>query len=415
MKKLLYFWLISYSFLSFSQEEKQVLFIGNSYTYYNNLPELIHNIALSKGNSLNYNSHTPGGSTLMQHASNANVQSLFTSNQWDYIVLQEQSQRPAFPPSQVMNEVYPYATSLCEDMREANSCVQPVFFMTWGRENGDQQNCQFYEPLCTYEGMQDRLITSYTEMAQENESLLAPVGVAWKNIREEHPEIDLYTNDGSHPSIQGSYLSACIFYSVLFNDSALNGFVPDNMDALEAEIIQTYAFEAIEVTTTDYTVETDAQAIANYEVIGDSLYLYNLSTNSDSINWVGVSQNINSTEDTLTIDLKDITGVYEINLIAMNDCSESTFNLQINDLSIVDLKEFPRIYPNPSNGILNCNLLNNSSQTIAIYNSLGVCLFKEELKSNSQLDFSHLSDGVYTIHLIDKTGKQISYQWLKKN
>ena len=63
----------------FSQTEKRALFIGNSYTYMNSLPELINQIAISKGNSLIYESHTPGGSTLMQHASNSNVQSLLNT------------------------------------------------------------------------------------------------------------------------------------------------------------------------------------------------------------------------------------------------------------------------------------------------------------------------------------------------
>ncbi len=67
----------------FSQIEKQVLFIGNSYTYMNGLPELINQIAISKGNSLIYESHTPGGSTLMQHPSNSNVQNLLNAAEWD--------------------------------------------------------------------------------------------------------------------------------------------------------------------------------------------------------------------------------------------------------------------------------------------------------------------------------------------
>ena len=72
-----------------SQTEKQALFVGNSYTYMNGLPELINQIATSKGNSLIYESHTPGGSTLMQHASNSIVQSLLNATEWDYVILQE--------------------------------------------------------------------------------------------------------------------------------------------------------------------------------------------------------------------------------------------------------------------------------------------------------------------------------------
>ena len=124
-------------FSSIAQTEKNALFIGNSYTYVNDLPGIIQEIALSKGNIFSHQSHTPGGSTLAQHASNSTVQNLLYSEVWDYVILQDQSQNPSFPPSQVANEVYPYAASLCEDIRQADACSQPVFFMTWGRENHD--------------------------------------------------------------------------------------------------------------------------------------------------------------------------------------------------------------------------------------------------------------------------------------
>ena len=104
----------------------------------NSLPELINQIAISKGNSLIYESHTLRFNT-NANTSNSNVQSLLNSY-LDYVILQEQSQNPSFPPSQVASQVYPYAESYANTL-EANPCTDPVFFMTWGRENGDSQNC----------------------------------------------------------------------------------------------------------------------------------------------------------------------------------------------------------------------------------------------------------------------------------
>ena len=80
---------------------------------------------------------------------------------WDFVVLQEQSQIPSFPPSQVASDCFPYASILVDSIKSANPCAEPVFFMTWGRENGDQNNCINYPPLCTYGGMQARLRESY--------------------------------------------------------------------------------------------------------------------------------------------------------------------------------------------------------------------------------------------------------------
>ena len=99
--------------LDTAQVEKNALFIGNSYTYVNDLPGLVQEIASSKGNSFIHQSHTPGGSTLSQHATNISVQNLLNTAEWDYVILQDQSQNPSFPPVQVASQVYPYAESLC--------------------------------------------------------------------------------------------------------------------------------------------------------------------------------------------------------------------------------------------------------------------------------------------------------------
>lgn len=411
MKKLFLFLYLISSF-SIAQVEKHVFFIGNSYTYSNNLPGLINQIALSKGNQLTYEAHTPGGSTLAQHASNSTVQSILESSEWDYVVLQEQSQAPSFPPYQVETEVYPYAENLCQAIRESSDCAEPIFFMTWGRENGDQQNCQFYPPICTYEGMQNRLIESYTEMAQNNESLLAPIGIAWKNLRQDHPEIDLYSNDGSHPSIQGSYLAACVFYSLIFNDSALNSIVPENMDALNAEIIQTYAFDAIDVTTTDYTSQT--QAVATYEFIEDNIIFHNSSLNADSINWVGISQNILSSDDSLIIDISEFTGTYEIMLTAFGNCN-SEQHIIINDLKLENLTSDIVLFPNPSSGLLKIETKTTDLKNILIYNTIGDCVLNEPIDNKSTWNLNYLSEGSYQIILRATNDTQYNFNWIKKN
>jgi len=371
----------------FSQIEKQVLFIGNSYTYMNGLPELINQIAISKRNSLIYESHTPGGSTLMQHASNSNVQSLLNATEWDYIILQEQSQNPSFPPSQVASQVYPYAESLCEYIREANPCTDPVFFMTWGRENGDSQNCAAYPPICTYEGMQDRLTESYTEMAQNNESLLAPIGIAWKDLREQHPEINLYSSDGSHPSIQGSYLAACVFYAVLFDDSATNNYTPTNLNINEAQLIQTFANNAVNNNETDYN--RYPEALADYEIIDENLHLFNQSIHHDTIHWVGLSQNITSSEDSLIININEFTESYEITLIAANQCFESELLIEINDLKLSTPNNTSIIYPNPSSGILKTNLKSIDSKRISVYNNIGLLILQDDYKPSMEWDLHH--------------------------
>jgi hypothetical protein len=197
-------------------EPIRVLFLGNSYTAYNNLPQLIDDCAASAGFDMETGANTPGGTTFLAHSQNTTSLSLIQQGNWDFVVLQEQSQIPSFPISQVESECFPFAAALNEEILEFNECAETVFYMTWGRENGDAQNCPNWPPVCTYEGMDDLLSERYMTMAADNEAIVSPVGELWRVIRTNHPEIDLYDSDGSHPSAVGSYAAAVAFFTTIF-------------------------------------------------------------------------------------------------------------------------------------------------------------------------------------------------------
>ena len=181
------------SIIVFSQKTKNVAFLGNSYTYANDLPLIISKLAQSTGDQLNYSSNTPGGYTLQGHVSNSVSTSLIQQGNWDYVVLQEQSQLPSFPISQVATDVFPYATALCNMIYQYNTCAKPLFFMTWGRKYGDNQNCSVWPPVCTYEGMDSLLNLRYRMMADSNLGYVSPVGAVWRYIRHQDSTIELYS------------------------------------------------------------------------------------------------------------------------------------------------------------------------------------------------------------------------------
>ncbi|WNJ18325.1 DUF4886 domain-containing protein [Pontibacter sp. G13] len=201
-----------------AQSVKRVLFIGNSYTASNNLPNLIAQMALSTGDSLIYDARTPGGYRFMNHAQDAATMAKISSDQWDFVSLQAQSQEPSWAQGQMQMELFPHAETLVDSIRAHRACTQPIFFTTWGRQNGDAQNCQFVPWVCTYEGMDSALTATYTWMAQQHEAIASPVGPVWRYVREQFPQINLYSGDGSHPSYAGSYAAACTFYAMIFGE-----------------------------------------------------------------------------------------------------------------------------------------------------------------------------------------------------
>jgi len=201
------------SSMVYSQETRKALFLGNSYTYTNNLPQIVSELATSTGDLLIYDSNLIGGYTLLNHSTNTITQSKILSNDWDYIVLQEQSQTPTFiNPTAFMDGFSNLNTFISQN----KPCAQITSLMTWGYENGDDQNCASNPTVCNYNGMQNLLRDRYIEFSDLFESEVTPVGVVWKYIRENYPGINLYQSDGSHPSLAGSYIAACCFYTSIF-------------------------------------------------------------------------------------------------------------------------------------------------------------------------------------------------------
>mmetsp|Transcript_7667 Transcript_7667/g.21756 ORF Transcript_7667/g.21756 Transcript_7667/m.21756 type:complete len:324 (+) Transcript_7667:50-1021(+) len=189
---------------------RKVLFVGNSYTKGNNLPNLVKSLASNGGHNLEQSQHTVGGATMGNHAENGAVLSKIQSKRWDYVVLQAQSQEGAQSQGYVNFILRSYARDISEQVRENNACSDPMFFMTWGR--------QYSDDFDAYVEMDDKIRQAYIGMGEDNEAPVAPVGVVWRYLRLNHPEITLYTRDGSHPSYAGSYAAAATFYTMIFQD-----------------------------------------------------------------------------------------------------------------------------------------------------------------------------------------------------
>jgi len=269
--------------LIIAQQRKEVLFIGNSYTYANNLPDLVKQIALSFGDSLIYDSSTSAGATFNVHANNTQTLAKINQQQWDYVILQAQSQEPSFSAGQVANYTYPYAEILVDSIHANSSCTEPLFFMTWGRKYGDQQNCQAYPPICTYLGMQQRLRESYLEMSFNDSASCVPVGMAWKASIAIDSTLNLYSSDNSHPSIYGSYLAACTFYASIFKKSALgSSFWPVAIDSNTAYNLQQIGSSTV---LDSLVVWNIFNADFSFAQTNDSISCTNLSSNYESLIW----------------------------------------------------------------------------------------------------------------------------------
>ena len=244
--------------LSDAQEApKKVLFIGNSYTYVNDLPSMIKQMGESTGDLMESEQVTPGSTSFRQHCTSTGAMDKIHQGGWDIVVLQGQSQEPSFPWSQFAEDTYPYACQLADAVHETDHDAEVMFYMTWGRKNGDSYNAQFFDSLATYEGMDDLLCARYTYMAQQNHASVSPVGKVWRKLRSDYPDIELYQSDESHPSLVGSYAAACTFYTMFFHKNPLLITVDFSLDPATAatvrETVKRVVFDSISQYSVSHT------------------------------------------------------------------------------------------------------------------------------------------------------------------
>lgn len=215
----------------------KVLFIGNSYTHYNDLPKILSTMASSTGDSIYVESSTPGGHSFAEHTKNKTTSKKIKKGDWDYVILQEHSQNPSAPMDYVEKCVFPSANKLHSRIKRFNPHAKVVFYMTWGRQNGDSTRCKTWPAVCSYQGMDSLTNLRYHILAEKYAAMLSPVGEVWNYLRRNYPDINLYSPDGSHPSLAGSYAAACCFYCVLLNKDPMQiKYSP--LSSFETEAIQ---------------------------------------------------------------------------------------------------------------------------------------------------------------------------------
>jgi len=383
-----------------SSKKIRVLFLGNSYVYFNDLPMVIANIASSKGDTMLYDSNCPGGFTFNNHANDFLTQSKIAIGSWDYVVLQAQSQEPSFPPNQVNSQTLPYALKLDSMIKLYNPCATTVFFETWGRKNGDAGNCAFYPPLCTYSGMQDRLKQSYKLFADSTKAIIAPAGEAFRSVITNSPSVELYIPDQSHPSLYGTYLTAAVFYETLFQRSVLNSTYTAGIDTSFAAFFQEQASKTVRDSLAVWNLG-HYTPWAQFSIDTLSSVSFKFNSASPSINnwWYfgdgNTSSNSNPTHTYI------FSGTYTVSHVVSYGCRQDSVVQTIDVFDATDLIETKRqnallgVFPNPCQDYVRVTSVYNSLRpfNFELYDVLGQKINIET--KGDKLLMHDLKSGIY--------------------
>ena len=196
----------------------RVLFIGNSYTYYNELWDLFAQVAESGGYTVTADHVTQGGYYLDQFTNPADpfgkeLSEKLAENRYDYVFIQEQSTCPF-----TNYERFEAAATQLHGMIVENG-AQCVLYQTWARETGSPA---LSANRWTNKGMTEDLREAYETLGETLEVPVSPVGTAFYDVHTHHKDIDLYDADTTHPSPAGSYLAALCHYATVTGDDPRN-------------------------------------------------------------------------------------------------------------------------------------------------------------------------------------------------
>jgi len=190
-----------------------VLFLGNSYTYYNDLPELFRTLCAENGKNIQVFSVTAPGRRLEENLSQdqhaLQLDTLLQERHYDLCILQEQSVLPMVYFDAYLNAL----TQLRKRME--HHVDQFLLYATWGRKEGEQflQENHLNNPQMTA-----MLYSAFSSVSKLTGIPLSPVGLHFHDLYASDQGPDLYDPDKTHPSYAGSCLAALVHYKAVFGD-----------------------------------------------------------------------------------------------------------------------------------------------------------------------------------------------------
>jgi hypothetical protein len=211
-----------------AEEIEKVLFVGNSFTYYNNsLHTHYSNFrdAENGGKPVGrVRAMTVSGSALPEHR--LGLQQRLQAEDWDIVVLQGYSTGPITEGS--AEPFRQSARNFAAEIREDGG--EPVFFMTWAYTGKPE--------------MTQRLDDAYTSIGKELDAMVVPVGRAFESSLAERPDLDLVVLDLKHPTLAGTYLAACTFYAALHRETPVGGAYTAGLSDEDALFLQQVAWDS---------------------------------------------------------------------------------------------------------------------------------------------------------------------------
>ncbi len=223
----------------YAEEPLNVLFIGSSLTFANDMPGMFRDLAEQAGKEVNVEEVTFGGQALRHIINSSFAIDKIKSKAWDVVILQDDA-IAAFPDMYSLG--VKTLTSFKSVIRESNPNANIIYQMAWGLKHGVNIQGEGYY---SYEELFQKLYDGTLYFANQMNFIVGPVGKAWNTSISQNSGIELFSSDNSHPALPGSYLAACVFYSTIFGESVENNSYYSSLMEKDAVFLQKIASETV--------------------------------------------------------------------------------------------------------------------------------------------------------------------------
>ena len=192
---------------TFNIINERILFIGNSFTFYWNLPSQVERMSIERGLNWDVKHFTLPSATLKTLWNDPDLKSILESETFDHVIIQEHSTNILTNANGNSEFYFGQITSLIPDSTQIH------FFSTWMYPSMEQFNINNEEyPI-------ER---SIKQIIEDTTAKIIPIGRAFKLFQSKYPQFNLFMEDDKHPNPNGSYLASCVIFSHLSAESSLN-------------------------------------------------------------------------------------------------------------------------------------------------------------------------------------------------
>jgi hypothetical protein len=223
------------------QTELRVLLIGNSYTLSHTLHLLLQRVAagVAGGPPLRVDVEARGGYSLHSHWRAGQALARIRSGRYTHVVLQGHSLSALDHLEQLQGDA--------EHFKQAidSASGHTVLYATWPR-SPEASLYRTHKLVHSFADMAERVANTYSGLSQRLGAGLAPVGRAFERALVQHPSLALWAPDGSHPTLAGSYMAACVLYGTLTSeDPRASSYLPPGLSQAQADLVRTVAAESV--------------------------------------------------------------------------------------------------------------------------------------------------------------------------